>query len=110
MKRRHETTNSSFSEQRTLEDFGVLCSENEEVGGSRMTRTTSEPPLPSPYFRIPPVGEVLAQDVRFNMHQVHMHGGSSVQSSLEPGILGPRSRDLPLVHRGARIIESLLLF
>ncbi|GBL93817.1 hypothetical protein AVEN_153592-1 [Araneus ventricosus] len=49
---------------------------------------------PSPNFPTTPAGKRLTDDVRFNVHQDHIHGGSSVESGFEPGILGPRSRDL----------------
>ncbi|GBO08129.1 hypothetical protein AVEN_119383-1, partial [Araneus ventricosus] len=33
-------------------------------------------------------------EVRFNLQQTHIHGGSSVESGFEPGIVLFRSRDL----------------
>ncbi|GBN91626.1 hypothetical protein AVEN_167652-1 [Araneus ventricosus] len=46
---------------------------------SQMTRTTPELVPLSPNFRTIPAGECLTHDVRFNMHQAHIHDGSSVK-------------------------------
>ncbi|GBM51275.1 hypothetical protein AVEN_267141-1 [Araneus ventricosus] len=56
-----------------------------------MTRVTPEvaPPLQNSAQH-----QHLTHDVRFNIHQAHMHGGSSVESGFEPGALRSRRQDL----------------
>ncbi|GBN56744.1 hypothetical protein AVEN_273580-1 [Araneus ventricosus] len=61
-----------------------------------MTRTTHELAPPPPKFRTTPTKGCLTHDVRFNAHQAHKHGGSSVESGFEPGALRLRSRDLTI--------------
>ncbi|GBN17960.1 hypothetical protein AVEN_260489-1 [Araneus ventricosus] len=55
--------------------------------------------IASTSFCTTPAGEHLAHNVRFNIHQAHMPGGSSVES--ESGTLQPRSRDLNSMPPGS---------
>ncbi|GBM82288.1 hypothetical protein AVEN_214686-1 [Araneus ventricosus] len=48
---------------------------------------------PSPNFRTTPTGGRLTHDARFNMHQAHIHSGSSVELGFEPGMVRPRYPD-----------------
>ncbi|GBM49599.1 hypothetical protein AVEN_31300-1 [Araneus ventricosus] len=83
-----------------LENFGAVNEEQatREVfwDGPRNFEpwTTPETVPPPPNFRTTPSGGHLTNDVRFNMHQTHIHGGSSVELGLEPGALRYQSRDL----------------
>ncbi|GBM86383.1 hypothetical protein AVEN_60102-1 [Araneus ventricosus] len=61
----------------------------------QMTRPELTPP--SPKFCSTPVGGCLNHAVRFNLHQVHIHGGSSVESGSEPST---EAETFPLGHRG----------
>ncbi|GBL96977.1 hypothetical protein AVEN_182551-1 [Araneus ventricosus] len=63
-------------------NFGQVSSSSPELAPS------------SPNFRITPVGKPLTHEIRFNSHQAHIHGGSSVESGFEPVTLRPQSRDL----------------
>ncbi|GBM43897.1 hypothetical protein AVEN_247118-1 [Araneus ventricosus] len=58
-----------------------------------MTRTTLVLAPSSPNFRTTPTGGHLTSD-RFNVHQAHKHGGSSVESGFEPEALRLRNRHL----------------
>ncbi|GBM34437.1 hypothetical protein AVEN_226851-1 [Araneus ventricosus] len=57
-----------------------------------MTRTTPQLP-PSPSFHVTPTGGRLATTYDFARNGP-IHGGSSVESGFEHGILRPQSRDL----------------
>ncbi|GBM28961.1 hypothetical protein AVEN_232051-1 [Araneus ventricosus] len=58
----------------------------------QMTRTTPELAPPSPNFRNTPATGRLTPG-RFNLHQAHKYGGSSLES-------GSEGETLPLGHRG----------
>ncbi|GBN61806.1 hypothetical protein AVEN_112534-1, partial [Araneus ventricosus] len=55
--------------------------------------------LPSPNFRITPPGGHLIHEVKFNVHQVHIHGGSSVESGFEPWTLRCQETTRPMRPR-----------
>ncbi|GBL97351.1 hypothetical protein AVEN_170471-1 [Araneus ventricosus] len=76
-------------------DFGIL-------NRGKMARAISDR-CPSPSFRTPSRGRRLSHELRFGVHQVLIHGGSQVESYLEPGTLRPKPRPLPLRHRGPYI-------
>ncbi|GBM46284.1 hypothetical protein AVEN_26392-1 [Araneus ventricosus] len=59
---------------------------------SGMKRTALELVPSSPNFRSTPAGGRLTQ-VKFNRHQTHKHGGSSLKSGFEPAALRLRSQD-----------------
>ncbi|GBL98808.1 hypothetical protein AVEN_8682-1 [Araneus ventricosus] len=59
-----------------------------------MTRTTFKLSLHSSSFLTTPMGGRLNHNIRFNVHQAHIRGGSLVESGSESGTLCPRSRDL----------------
>ncbi|GBO26156.1 hypothetical protein AVEN_271352-1 [Araneus ventricosus] len=65
-----------------------------------MTRTTPELSLPSPNFRITPVGGRLTYYLRFNVQQVPYTADLQLNwvSNLEH--TGPEAEDLPLGLRG----------
>ncbi|GBO08830.1 hypothetical protein AVEN_169269-1 [Araneus ventricosus] len=69
-----------------------------------MTRTTPEQVSPSPNIRTTPAGGRLTHDVRFNMHQAHIHGGSSMESVSNVKRPGPKAETLSLSHRGLPIL------
>ncbi|GBM10159.1 hypothetical protein AVEN_258761-1 [Araneus ventricosus] len=57
-----------------------------------MTRTTPGLAPSSPSFYTAPAS--LTHDVRFGVHQAHMHCGSLVKLGYDPRTLLPRKRDL----------------
>ncbi|GBO36778.1 hypothetical protein AVEN_35437-1 [Araneus ventricosus] len=59
-----------------------------------MTRSTPELASLSPNFCYTPLGGPLTLNVIFNVHQAHIHCGSSVVSGFEPRIIRRRSQDL----------------
>ncbi|GBL85381.1 hypothetical protein AVEN_34578-1 [Araneus ventricosus] len=56
-------------------------------------RVTPEPEIYSSNIHATLICRLFTHHGLFNVHQAHMHGGSSVEPSLKPGILRPRSRD-----------------
>ncbi|GBO41652.1 hypothetical protein AVEN_106814-1 [Araneus ventricosus] len=71
-----------------------------------MTKTTPELEPLSPNFHITPVGDCWTHDVRFNVRQVHIQVGSSVETSFEPGAHRHRSRDLNTTALNADLSAS----
>ncbi|GBN11120.1 hypothetical protein AVEN_169874-1 [Araneus ventricosus] len=67
-----------------------------------MTRTTSKLAPPSLNFRTTPTGGLSTQDVRVNVHQGHIHGTSSVESSVELLTSVSEAKTFSLVHFGLR--------
>ncbi|GBM92229.1 hypothetical protein AVEN_160501-1, partial [Araneus ventricosus] len=70
---------------------------------SEMTRTTPELASLSPSFRTTPAVGRLVSYVLFKVQQVHIRGGSSVESGFEPVTFRYRSRDLTTSPSPARI-------
>ncbi|GBM20657.1 hypothetical protein AVEN_230243-1 [Araneus ventricosus] len=64
----------------------------------QMTRTAPGLAHPSSNFRTTLAGGRLPHNIRFNVHQSHMRGGSSVESGfeLEPSV--PEAQTLPLSY------------
>ncbi|GBO32383.1 hypothetical protein AVEN_153063-1 [Araneus ventricosus] len=62
------------------------------VNHDQVTRMTPEPALASENVRARAVGGRLTYDVTFSVRQVHIHGGSSVDSGSDPETLLPQSR------------------
>ncbi|GBO22572.1 hypothetical protein AVEN_251905-1 [Araneus ventricosus] len=62
------------------------------VGSHQMTEPELAPPSPS--CSTTSARGRLTLDVRFSVHQAHIHDGSSLESGFEPGALPPQSRDL----------------
>ncbi|GBL90870.1 hypothetical protein AVEN_27981-1 [Araneus ventricosus] len=68
-----------------------------------MTRTAPGLEPPSPNFRTTPGGRLTTTyDLASNRP---IHGGSSMESGLEPGTSGPKAEALPLGHRGRSASE-----
>ncbi|GBM62133.1 hypothetical protein AVEN_207622-1 [Araneus ventricosus] len=53
----------------------------------QMTRTTPDLELPSPNFHATAAGGRLAFYVWFKVQQIRIHGGSSVESGFDPGVI-----------------------
>ncbi|GBM70800.1 hypothetical protein AVEN_127346-1 [Araneus ventricosus] len=64
----------------------LFCDRVVILNGGQMTRTTPDLAPSSQNFRTKPAGGHLTH-VRFNVHQGHKYGGSSVESDFKPSAL-----------------------
>ncbi|GBL74897.1 hypothetical protein AVEN_243732-1 [Araneus ventricosus] len=75
----------------------------------QMTRTTPELAYSSSSFCTTPTAGRRAHDVRFNEHQYHIHGESSVEAGFEPETLWPEADILPLGSAARSLVTLFFL-
>ncbi|GBM49697.1 hypothetical protein AVEN_274355-1 [Araneus ventricosus] len=71
-----------------------------------MTRTTPKFRDSSPYFHTTSARRLLNLDVRFDLHQVHIHHESLVKSGFESVRPWSRSRDRASIHQGGVVFQT----
>ncbi|GBM67510.1 hypothetical protein AVEN_204531-1 [Araneus ventricosus] len=74
-----------------------------------MTGTTPEPSFSNLPQHTTPAGGRLSLYASFSVQQFHIHGGSSVEWSVQPGTLRPEAETLSSVRHSRKMLYSVIV-